>query len=235
MADALAWLGLAGLRWGPPDDAACNALLRSAGGVNHGSVATPGAVGEKGPPGFVSDYYAARVGSGARDYDAAVAAVRAWAHADALPWVRTNRVGQRRGARAVIAAAALGPVGPVPLWSANPLAVTAAGAARGAPAFARGAPRVSARPPRDAPGRTYAVTLTTLAPHTLAGAETFAVHEVAGTGEVWYAVASFSRPATLVSLLTYPLVRGLQAAFRAGSAAAVEAEVGKRRQERGGR
>lgn len=228
MADALARLGLAGLRWGPPGASDCAALLRGAGGVNHGCAVAPGAAG-RGPPWFASDYLAARVGTGGRDYDAAVAAVKAWAHADGLAWVRTNKADQRAGSGVVIAAAALGPLGPVPLWSANPLRVTAAGSRRGAPAFEAGAARAWRRPAADAPGRTYAVTCATLAPHALAGAETFAVHEVAGTGEVWYAVASYSRPATLLSTLTHPLVRALQASFRAGSARVVAAEVRKRR------
>lgn len=50
--------------------------------------------------------------------------------------------------------------------------------------------------------------------------------------EVWYEVASFSRPATALSALTLPLVRALQARFREESARAVAEAVERGRRRR---
>ena len=85
---------------------------------------------------------------------------------------------------------------------------------------------------------------TTCSSHVLAGAESFSVFldegsggEGEGDGEgeggggggegggVWFEVASFSRPAAALSLLTLPLVRVLQSKFREESARAVAEAV----------
>ena len=54
---------------------------------------------------------------------------------------------------------------------------------------------------------------------------------------VWFSVEAVSRPAALLPWLTYPLVRWLQAEFRAQAGAAVGREVaaarGRRRRRRG--
>jgi len=79
------------------------------------------------------------------------------------------------------------------------------------------------------------VRATTCSSHVLAGAESFSVflneggdgNEGGGSGKgaVWFEVASFSRPAAALSLLTLPLVRVLQARFREESARAVAEAV----------
>jgi uncharacterized protein (UPF0548 family) len=79
------------------------------------------------------------------------------------------------------------------------------------------------------------VRATTCSSHVLAGAESFSVFlneggdgnegGESGKGAVWFEVASFSRPAAALSLLTLPLVRVLQARFREESARAVAEAV----------
>ena len=72
---------------------------------------------------------------------------------------------------------------------------------------------------------------TTCSSHVLAGAESFSVFINEGgegereKGSVWFEVASFSRPAAALSLLTLPLVRVLQSRFREESARAVAEAV----------
>jgi hypothetical protein len=85
------------------------------------------------------------------------------------------------------------------------------------------------RPPSLSPGRSFSVRATTCSSHVLAGAESFSVFLNEGDeeeeGGVWFEVASFSRPAAALSLLTLPLVRVLQARFREDSARAVAEAV----------
>lgn len=186
------------------------------------------------PPFFSHDYLAIRVGTGRPSYDAAVAAVTSWRHADGVAWVVTNAPAARVGARLVIAASVLGPATPPPLlplflWLANPLRVTEVRrGARGVPAALAGARnRVTRPPPRGdtARGTSTTITSTTLTPHVLAGTETFGVHWVAGDDSVWFSVEAVSRPASAAAVVAWPLVRTLQAAFRGAAAHVVGREV----------
>ena len=90
-------------------------------------------------------------------------------------------------------------------------------------------PLTRRRPPSLSPGRSFSVRATTCSSHVLAGAESFSVFLNEGDeeeeGGVWFEVASFSRPAAALSLLTLPLVRVLQARFREDSARAVAEAV----------
>jgi len=158
----------------------------------------------------------------------------------------------------VIAAQALGPLLPfLPLWIVNPLKITRVdreGRRRGGvPAHGqkeeeeeeegkdkeRQRRRQNHRPRALVPGRSFSVRASTCSSHVLAGAESFSVFLSGGKrngknkeDEVWYEVASFSRPATALSVLTLPLVRVLQARFREDSARAV-AEAVERGSRRG--
>lgn len=151
----------------------------------------------------------------------------------------------------VIAAQALGPLIPfLPLWIVNPLKITQVcpegRASGGVPAHAGQkeaeeeardgrirshgrwrSQRQTHRPRAVVPGRSFSVRASTCSSHVLAGAESFSVFlsssssSSSSEGDVWYEVASFSRPATALSALTLPLVRTLQARFREESARAV--------------
>ena len=92
-------------------------------------------------------------------------------------------------------------------------------------------PSASRRPTSLSPGRSFSVKASTCSSHVLAGAESFSVFLNEGSGGdgddkgVWFEVASFSRPAAALSLLTLPLVRVLQARFREESARAIAEAV----------
>ena len=220
-----------------------------------------------------------QVGTGRKDYYRAVKAVSSWKHADALPWVSTNKPrllpqqllprrrqrenndenesdgGSKNGL--VIAARAAGPFLPfLPLWLVNPLEIVEVRKERrargGVPDLCGGgkgeeeglknrrqpglfffsSPPSSVsrrRPPSLSPGRFFSVRATTCSSHVLAGAESFSVflNESKDGKEkgVWFEVASFSRPAAALSLLTLPLVRVLQGRFRVEAARAVAEAV----------
>lgn len=80
------------------------------------------------------------------------------------------------------------------LWSINPLRISAKKSSRNAMSF----------------------THRTLEGHQISGEETFTL-ELRGDGGVWYGVETVSRPATVVSALSLPVLRFYQGKFKRDS------------------
>ena len=138
-------------------------------------------------PWFV-DRTAAVLGHGAPDFDAAVAALRAWAPFDQR-WLSLHRPDE------LVLGAVAGVIVHVgPIWSTNLCRVTDL---------------------VDTP-RELSFTYTTVAGHGERGAERFTV-TIDDVGVVRYGVLAVSRPAAWYTLVTLPYVRALQRRFRAGS------------------
>jgi uncharacterized protein (UPF0548 family) len=76
----------------------------------------------------------------------------------------------------------------------------------------------------DEPGR-FGFAYGTLTEHGEIGEERFSVEYDAATGEVWYDLYAFSRPASMLAKLGYPLSRHLQKAFARDSKIAMLAAV----------
>ncbi len=204
------------------------------------------------------DAHAVQVGRGDEDFRTAAAAVSTWAHANALPWVavtapKSSRRPPNPGDPIVIAVRATGPVNFgrwLSPWLANPLVVVGVregrGKARwqtaGGPAAAVALPATAAAAVVATAGGTlsrYDLALATTASHVLAGGERFSIIHRAADDSVWFEAAAFARPATMVAALGWPVVRGLQAAFRRGAGAAVQEALrvgggGKERRRRFG-
>lgn len=237
------------------------ALIKSSSRVNHAAPAAALALPAPPPAAgwFAVDSHAVRVGSGAADFAAAAAAVKGWAHANALPWVAVTRPDGRAGGSGratapapgdpvVIAARTTGPLALGP-WLANPLVVVGVreGAGKSARWRTRGGPAVAAAaalpsPPDAVPVTSrYEVALATTASHVLAGGERFSVTRRAADDSVWFEATAFARPASVAAAAGWPVVRGLQAAFRRGAGEAVRAAAvagggeGVRRRGRGWR
>jgi len=164
-----------------------------------------------------------RVGYGRDTYLQTRDLVKRWG-AFRLPWAQVAPdTPSRLGSGVCVAARLLGGLA----WTAVPLRVTVCEEQRRWPVLAR-APGSHAEADRKkigTKGRRFLLAHGCLRSHFLAGEERFAVEwrrggggggadEDGAGGPVYFEVATFSRPAHPLAALGYPVVRGLQAAFR---------------------
>ncbi|PSC68732.1 hypothetical protein C2E20_7698 [Micractinium conductrix] len=139
--------------------------------------------------GFMVTTNRKKIGEGQRTYDAAVKAIKAWQHLQ-LGWNCTTGPAQRPG---VVICSATQTVVP---WSVLPAQVTYS--TEGAADFG----------PKDK-GRRFALGLSSLHGHQLAGEERFSV-ELHADGSVFYDIYLFSRPDTLLAWASLPVVKVMQ-------------------------
>ncbi|WIA39695.1 hypothetical protein OEZ86_005758 [Tetradesmus obliquus] len=153
--------------------------------------------------GFMITKTRKQVGSGQDVYKAAVDAVKNWAHLQ-LGWNCTTNPAMKVGATICSATQTVVP------WSVLPARVTYMN--EGSEQFDNG------------PGKRFALGMCSLDGHQLAGEERFAV-ELHADGSVWYEVFLFSKPDTLLALVSLPVVKIMQLRYVNDSASAVAAAV----------
>ncbi len=145
---------------------------------------------------YTHDVSRTKIGQGRKDYKRARALLNKWEHFN-LAWAYTNSPRVAVDAPVLVTARSLG------LWTMNPLRVCKVESSRNG----------------------YSFTHRTLAGHQLSGEERF-VLELGGDGCVWYGVETVSRPATVVSALSFPVVRWYQGKFKRDSLRRMQVLVG---------
>lgn len=154
--------------------------------------------------GFMITKTRRQVGNGPQDYKAAVDAVKQWAHLQLPSWNCTTTPAMKVGTTICSATQTVVP------WSVLPARVTYMN--EGAANFEEGT------------GKRFAVGMCSLEGHQLAGEERFAV-DMLPDGSVWYDVFLFSKPDTLLALVSLPVVKLMQLRYVNDSAAAVAKAV----------
>jgi len=144
-----------------------------------------------------------KVGSGKQTYDEAIKAVKAWEHLQ-LGWNSTTKPDMRPGTTICSATQTVVP------WSVLPAQVVYC--------------KEEAATLEGGKGRRFAMGMCSLNGHMLAGEERFQV-EMLADGSVWYDVFLFSKPDTLLALVSLPVVKLMQMRYVNDSAAAVAAAV----------
>ncbi|KAK9840444.1 hypothetical protein WJX74_009984 [Apatococcus lobatus] len=142
--------------------------------------------------GWQLDIRRGQVGHGKQVYGALSRALKTWSHMD-LGWCDTNRPMLESGNPVCIAAKTLF------LWTRNPLRIVYA---------------AEEQYPKPFKGRRLLYGQSTLLGHQLAGEERFGLEWHAADDSVWYEICTFSRPASALAALTYPLVRKQQHRFQ---------------------
>lgn len=169
------------------------------------SYAAVGASGDESaqPPGYTLDHNRARLGSGASDFDAACAALRAWKMFPA-PWTRIlpAHAPQQRGQVVAMLARGFG------FWWLNACRIV----------------YVLDETPDAAGTRRCGFAYGTLEAHVEEGEERFSV-ELRANGEVWYDLRAFSRPRYWPVRLAKPFARRLQRRFVLESQASMRQAV----------
>eukprot|EP00882_Tetradesmus_deserticola_P001654 GHRQ01001781.1.p1 GENE.GHRQ01001781.1~~GHRQ01001781.1.p1 ORF type:complete len:256 (+),score=63.08 GHRQ01001781.1:64-831(+) len=201
--------GLSSLRFAKPTSAEMLDLMDewTSRDCNHGfagaSVSAPELPAGVQNGGFMITKTRKKVGSGRDVYNAAVGAVQSWAHLQ-LGWNCTTNPAMKVGATICSATQTVVP------WSVLPARVTYMN--EGSEQF------------EDGPGQRFALGMCSLSGHQLAGEERFAV-DMHADGSVWYDVFLFSKPDTLLALVSLPVVKIMQIRYVNDSASAVAAAV----------
>ncbi|KAK9820593.1 hypothetical protein WJX72_012042 [[Myrmecia] bisecta] len=154
--------------------------------------------------GWSVDHHRAKVGKGRKAYQRAQSALRRWQHMQ-LGWVETTSAPVATGELVCVAHRAIF------AWLRNPLKVVYATEGK-----------VSLRSPAAASqqlgrGQRFKFGQTTLDGHVIAGEERFTLEWHHDDDSVWYDIFTISRPATALSLLSYPISRFYQHRFRVES------------------
>lgn len=195
-----------------PTDAAIAAFLRAQ--TDGGGASPPFSYAEVGasrsnletPPGYNLDHNRVRIGEGARAFDRAAAALRAW-RMFPRPWTRILPADApiRVGQILTMQAQALG------LWWLNACRIVYV---------------IDEAVASDGQGilQRFGFAYGTLPAHVEQGEERFSV-ELQSDGGVWYDLRAFSRPRYWPVRLAKPLARRLQAKFVRESQAAMQAAV----------
>ena len=145
-----------------------------------------------------------KVGTGDGDYKRATNAILSWQNID-LDWFFTNNPPVKPGTPLVVTTNTLG------LWSLLPLQVTWYDK--------DGAPRD--RKQKESMKRRVAFGHCTMDGHQLAGEESFAV-ELMKNGDVMYETVLVSKPASLLSIVSTPMLRFFQLKFISESVSAMK-------------
>ncbi|GAB4814132.1 hypothetical protein N2152v2_001178 [Parachlorella kessleri] len=145
-----------------------------------------------------------KVGTGRKVYDAAIQAIKDWEHLQ-LGWNVTTQPALKPGATICSATQTVVP------WSVLPAQVVYC--KEGAASLGAGNK-----------GRRFSTALCSLTGHQLAGEERFSV-ELHADGSVWYDVFLFSKPDTLLALVSLPVVKLQQIRYVKDSAKAVQEAV----------
>ncbi|MEP7213146.1 MAG: DUF1990 domain-containing protein [Acidobacteriota bacterium] len=149
------------------------------------------------PPGYNVDHNRALLGHGIEAFEFAKAAVRSWKMFD-MPWVRLCFPDTPIESRQVVAIV-ISHFGFVSINAARIVYLV-----------------------DDEPGlKRFGFAYGTLLEHGESGEERFSVEFNEDSGEVWYDLFAFSRPAAFLAKLAYPLGRNLQRTFAADSKAAM--------------
>ena len=145
------------------------------------------------------DRHEATLGTGFSLFRRASSALLCWHHFE-IPWLHFHGAGPAVSGQVVATVTAV-----AGLWFTNPCRVV----------------YVDSRSDSNSVAYAYG----TLRGHAECGEERFSISLDPSSGAVTYEISAFSRPATLLSKLGYPLARGLQRRFAAASAQALARAV----------
>jgi uncharacterized protein (UPF0548 family) len=198
--------GLSSLRFSKPEDSEMAQLMSewNSRDCNHSfsgaSVNAPDLPDGVTGGGFMITKTRRQVGSGQQAYKAAVDTVKQWTHLQLPSWNCTTAPAMKVGTTICSATQTVVP------WSVLPARVTYM--KEGSEKFEGGT------------GKRFAVGMCSLEGHQLAGEERFVV-DMLPDGSVWYDVFLFSKPDTLLALVSLPVVKLMQLRYVNDSAAAV--------------
>ena len=150
------------------------------------------------PDGYNVDHNRIKIGSGADDFQKAVAAVKNWVMFE-MPWVKLCRTNTPIVAGETVAAL----IYHLGFWSLN-------------------ASRIVYVIDEQGEIERYGFAYGTLEDHGECGEERFSVEFHHTNGEVWYDLFAFSKPAHLLAKIGYPLTRSLQKQFAVESTTAMQ-------------
>jgi len=159
-----------------------------------------GATDSEIPPGYNIDRNRAKLGVGSEVFDHAKTAIRDWKMFD-LGWVEliSRETPIEIGQTVAILVSHLG------FYSLNAARIVYV---------------------IDEPAR-FGFAYGTLTEHGEIGEERFSVEYNADSNEVWYDILAFSRPASIIAKIGYPVARALQKAFARDSKAAMQRAIGE--------
>jgi uncharacterized protein (UPF0548 family) len=176
---------------------------------------------------YATDSSFVRVGAGSEDFAVAKRAVSEWKHFQ-LGWSEVAKgTGVNPGDAVCVCANVLG------VWIRNPLRVVYNEETTNAISCSSSLEEKNAANPKTKTvRRRFALAHGCLEGHLLSGEEAFVVERRADES-VWFGVNTFSRPAHLLSVVSYPVVRALQWRFARDAARSVRREVESARDARG--
>mmetsp|Transcript_16899 Transcript_16899/g.47171 ORF Transcript_16899/g.47171 Transcript_16899/m.47171 type:complete len:238 (-) Transcript_16899:59-772(-) len=174
------------------------------------------------------DHTRRQIGQGRKAYEDGKQALKSWSHFQ-LGWTLVDpSTPVKQGSKVCVVAQSL------LLWTRNPLEIVYVREGRWQLPRGHAKQQLPGDRKQQATGdsdrATTAASVFTFAHgclggHLLAGEERFALEWHKDDDSVWYEVYTFSKPAHVLSRLTYPVVRVLQKRFAADSVAAMEEAV----------
>jgi uncharacterized protein (UPF0548 family) len=156
-----------------------------------------GATASEIPAGYNIDHNRQLLGRGAKYYERAIAAIHSWKMFN-LPWVELIST-------------------QTPIETGRTVAITV----KHYGFYSLNAARIVYTIDEGGDLNRFGFAYGTLLEHGEIGEERFMVEYDHRSGEVWYDILAFSRPASLLAKLGYPLTRGLQKQFAGDSKAAM--------------